>query len=423
MKLDRTYLFIGVSSLALVIVLMIQVNWILETAKVKEQLFTEKANIVLSKVTDALSSDKETVKAIENDYQPSRSIVINSCRTTEVCISNPDIEKIDALFKQYMLFYNFHIDYSFVVIKDSPSTLKTKSGFSENIYCKRLEEIASKNGLELVLIIPDKEEFIIEEMGVPFISSVVLILVVLILFWRTVISLMKEKKISEHTTDFLNNMTHEFKTPLTNIALAGKMIVKDTTLKNEEKIKHYSGIILEENEKLRLQVEQVLSMTALERGEIPLHKTELDVHQLINECTKSICIQIENKQGILKTELHAERTIIMGDKTHLANALCNLIDNAIKYCHEKPEVIIRTANNGDNIMIIVSDNGIGIDEKYHGQIFDKFFRVPTGNIHDVKGFGLGLAYIKKIVELHGGRIELQSKKNEGATFTIQLPNV
>ncbi|PBQ32794.1 hypothetical protein CNR22_13755 [Sphingobacteriaceae bacterium] len=423
MKLNRTYLFIAVSSLALVIVLIIQVNWIFETAKVKEELFTEKANIVLSKVTEALSSDKQTVQTIGNEEQASRSIVINSCKTTEVCISNPDIEKINKLFRQYMSFYNFYIDYSFVVIKEPMFSLKDKSGFKNNIYRKRLDEIASKNGLELVLILPDKEEFILQEMGTPFVSSVILIIVVLVMFWRTVMSLMKEKKISEHTTDFLNNMTHEFKTPLTNIALAGKMMLKDTTLKNEEKIKHYSGIILEENEKLRLQVEQVLSMTALERGEIPLQKTELDIHQLINTCTKAICIQIENRLGILRTELKAERSIVLGDKTHLANALCNLIDNAIKYCEEKPEVTIETRNNGDAVMIIVSDNGIGIEYKYHQQVFDKFFRVPTGNIHDVKGFGLGLAYIKKIVELHGGGIELQSEKNEGAIFIITLPNV
>lgn len=423
MKLNRTYLFIAISSLALVIVLIIQVNWIIETAKVKEELFTEKANIVLSKVTEQLSSDKETVRTMGNEEQASRSIVINSCKTTEVCISNPEIDKINKLFRQNMNYYNFYIDYSFVVVKEPLFTGKPKTGFKNNIYRKRLDEIASQNGLELVLIFPDKEQFILQEMGTPFVASVILIIVVLIMFWRTVMSLMKEKKISEHTTDFLNNMTHEFKTPLTNIALAGKMIVKETTLKNEEKIKHYSGIILEENEKLRLQVEQVLSMTALERGEIPLQKTELDVHQLICDCTKAICIQIENKQGLLKTELKAERSIILGDKTHLANALCNLVDNAIKYCEGKPEVKIETVNNGDNIMIIVSDNGIGIEHNYHHQVFDKFFRVPTGNIHDVKGFGLGLAYIKKIIEMHGGGIELQSEKNEGATFIITLSNV
>ena len=262
-----------------------------------------------------------------------------------------------------------------------------------------------------------------EEMGLLFITSVILILVVLVMFWRTLLSLMKEKKISEHTTDFLNNMTHEFKTPLTNISLAGKMLVKEPNIRLEDKIKHYSGIILEENEKLRLQVEQVLSMTALERGEIPLRKTELDFHLLIEECLKCISIQIENKHGNLNLSLEADRCVVLGDKTHLINALCNLIDNAIKYSKEELELSIQTYNNGDNLVVAFSDKGLGIEKEYQKKVFDKFFRVPTGDVHDVKGFGLGLAYVKKIVELHGGTIELESEKGKGTTFTITLPNV
>jgi len=283
--------------------------------------------------------------------------------------------------------------------------------------------MANKNGWALKLIFPEKKQFIMAEMGTLFITSVILILIVLVMFWRTTLSLIREKKISEHTTDFLNNMTHEFKTPLTNIALAGKMIIKDSTSKQEDKIKHYSGIILEENAKLKLQVEQVLSMTALERGEIPLRKSELDFHELINDSLKYISIQIENKQGNLKLNLDADKFIVMGDKTHLTNAMCNLIDNAIKYSKGKPELSIQTSAVAENLIVIVSDKGIGIEKEYQKKIFDKYFRVPTGDVHDVKGFGLGLAYIKKIIELHGGTIELQSEKGKGTTFTITLPNV
>jgi len=422
MKLNRTYLFIAISSIALVIVLFIQVNWIFETARIKEEFFTEKANMVLSKTTEALSSDLGTVKNINTNEQTFGCIVINSCKTNEVCISTPDIKKIDSLFRYFMNFYNFHMDYSFVLIEPIPFRQKSESAFTNNIYRKRLNELASKNGLELVLIIPDKQEFIMAEMGTLFITSVVLIIVVLVLFWRTTLSLLKEKQISEHTTDFLNNMTHEFKTPLTNIALAGKMIVKDAALKQEDKVKHYSGIILEENEKLKTQVEQVLSMTALERGEIPIQKTEINFNELISECVKCISLQVENKQGSVITDLHAERPLIAGDRTHLTNAICNLIDNALKYSKEKPEIVIETLNSSSNLVIVFSDNGIGIDEKYHQKVFDKFFRVPTGNVHDVKGFGLGLAYIKKIIELHAGTIELTSEKNVGTSFRITLPN-
>ncbi len=411
MKLNRTYIFIIISSLALLTVLIIQVNWILQTAKMKEELFNEKANMVLSKTADALYSDKET------------------CKCLEIYVGKNEVHKIDSLFNHYMKFYNIHIDYSFEV-KSVSGKAKDESHWKKyaleqsqpGCYQTCIDE-GGPNGLELKLVFPEKEQFILAEMGIPFVTSVILILVVIVTFWRTTLSLLKEKKISEHTTDFLNNMTHEFKTPLTNIALAGKMILKDSNIRQEEKVKHYSGIILEENEKLRLQVEQVLSMTALERGEIPLQKTELDIHQLIHDSLKCISVQIENKQGIVKLKLAAEKFIVLGDKTHLTNALCNLVDNAIKYSKDKPELIIQTATTGKYLTLVIADNGIGIEKEYHQKVFDTFFRVPTGNVHDVKGFGLGLAYTKKIFELHGGTIELWSEKGNGTIFTITLPHV
>ena len=409
MKLNRTYLFIAISSVALIIVLIIQVNWILETAKMKEDLFNEKANMVLSKTAEALSSDKET------------------CKNLEICVGRNEVRKIDSLFNHFMKVYNIHIDYFFEV---KPGITKNEPVFKNNLnlyqpgsYQTCIEDVATKKGMELKLVFPGKEQFIIAEMGIPFITSVILILVVLVLSWRTILSLLKEKKISEHTTDFLNNMTHEFKTPLTNIALAGKMLIKESNIKQEDKIKHYSGIILEENEKLTRQVEQVLSMTALERGEIPLQKTELDFHQLIHDSLKCISIQIENKQGHINLNLDADRFVVMGDKTHLTNALCNLIDNAIKYSKEKPELSIQTFNRDQHFIVRVSDKGIGIEKEYQKKVYDKFFRVPTGDVHDVKGFGLGLAYIKMIIESHGGTIDLKSEKGEGTTFTITLPYV
>ncbi|MES2763054.1 MAG: HAMP domain-containing sensor histidine kinase [Bacteroidota bacterium] len=420
MKLNRTYLFIGISSLALLMVLVIQVNWIYEAADVKEKIFNEKANMVLSKTADALTKDTSTVKSLKNG------------------VSVSEKRKIDSLFNYYMKAYNIEIKYSFS-IKPFVPTFKNEATIQnelkmnpgEGCYQTCVTETSpesgkgsvSKNGIDLQLVFPDKDEFIMAEMGIPFISSVLLIVIVLITFWRTALSLMKEKQISEHTTDFLNNMTHEFKTPLTNISLAGKMMVKDANINQEDKVRHYSGIILEENEKLRLQVEQVLSMTALERGEIPLRKTDLDVHQLINDCLKCMSVQIEDKHVRVISDLAAENFVIYADKTHVTNAICNLIDNALKYSSPEPELQIQTFNKDGKFILTVSDNGIGIEEEYQKKVFEKFFRVPTGNVHDVKGFGLGLTYIKSIIEMHGGSIELQSETGKGTVFIIRLPHV
>ncbi len=410
MNPDKTKLFIIVSSIALIIVLIIQVNWIFQSASMKEALFNEKANIVLARTTETLLADKETCKNIDTGKQEDHTI--------------------DSLFRYYMNYYNLHIDYSFEVVRARASVIKGSSRFINDsvpkqvaCYQNSLEEMSGKNGWKLKLVIPEKNRFLLAEMSIPFISSVILILVVLILFWRTTRSLQLEKEIYEHTTDFLNNMTHEFKTPLTNIALAGKMIIKDSSGRQEDKIKHYSEIILEENDKLKMQVEQVLSMTALERGEIPVQKKPLDFHALIHSAIKSISIQLENQQENLKLNLSADKFMILGDKTHLTNALCNLIDNAIKYSISTPELFIQTLNTDGQLLIKISDKGIGIETGYQKKIFDKFFRVPTGDVHNVKGFGLGLAYVKKIIDLHAGSIVLESEKGKGTTFTIALPYV
>jgi two-component system phosphate regulon sensor histidine kinase PhoR len=410
MKPNRTHLFVAISSLALLVVLIIQVNWIFQTAKIKEALFNEKANLVLSKTVEALSSDSTLH------------------RDPGIYLDATEVNKIDSLLNVNMKFYHIHLEYSFQVIPLPGSTRKEthffNPGYQEQsgIYQTCIEEVPSgKNSMELKLVFPKKEQFILAEMGIPFISSVVLILVVLIMSWRTILSLVKEKKISEHTTEFLNNMTHEFKTPLTNIGLAGKMLMKDPAVEQGNKIKHYSEIILEENEKLKLQVEQMLSMTALERGEIPLRKSEVDLHVLIHEAVKRIRIQIDNKEGNLHVYPEAEQFVIMGDQVHLTNALANLIDNSIKYSIGKPEIKICTSNARKHFVFTISDQGIGIEKEFQKKVFDQFFRVPTGDVHDVKGSGLGLAYVKKIVELHGGTVSLWSEKGKGTTFTLTLP--
>jgi two-component system phosphate regulon sensor histidine kinase PhoR len=417
MKLTRTHIFIVTSSLALIVLLLIQVNWIFKTAKIKETLFNEKANMVLARTTEALNENKDICEKIGDCVDNSGSMKI----TTQ--LGDNEKHVIDSIVGHYMKFYNFYIDYTFEVAQPSPTFLSTNGSLGNDMYCQPIEKVESKNKVNLKLIFPDKRKFIIAEMGPMFITSVILILVILVLFWRTLLSLMKEKKISEHTTEFLNNMTHEFKTPLTNIALAGKMINKNASIENEHKLQRYANIILEENEKLSLQVEQMLGMTALERGEIVLRKTELNLHHLIETSANRISIQLENLQGELKLQFNASLCMVMGDASHLGHVIDNLLDNAIKYSPNNPTIHIETFNTGKNIIVKISDHGIGIEKEYQKQVFDKFFRVPTGDVHNVKGFGMGLAYVKKLIEMHEGSIELESEKGKGTTFIIRLTHV
>ncbi|MBL7914673.1 MAG: HAMP domain-containing histidine kinase [Bacteroidia bacterium] len=399
--MKRNYFIISVSSISLLIVLVIQVQWIVQTAKVKEELFNEKANMVVARTAEVLSADPQ------------------ACRNFESGTGAEELVKTDSLFTSYMDFYDINTDYSFAVAAPGQNSADESISNDGAVYKKRLEEETTQSGLELSFFVEGKNKFILAEMGTLFLTSIVLILVVLVLFWRTILSLMKEKKIAGHTTEFLNNMTHEFKTPLTNIALAGRMISRDAS--HEGKVKQYTEIILQENEKLRLQIEQVLNMSALERGEIRLQKGPVDLHQLIKESVTGMSLQIEIRSGMLSLDLNANRTEIIGDRTHLTGAISNLIDNAIKYSREKPMINISTYNEGNAVVLQIKDNGIGIEKEYQQKIFEKFFRVPTGDIHDVKGFGLGLTYIHKIITLHGGTIAVESLKDAGTTFSLKIP--
>ncbi len=400
MKINRNYFFISISSIALLFVLIIQIIRIIETAEIKEELFNEKANIVLSKSIEALMKDKETTQQLNR------------------CIGENEMHKIDSILKNKMIFYDFYIRYSFELIN---SNIEQEGILKNNQYKKKLDEAVFKDGLELVLYIPEKKIFIMEEMSTTFITSILLIIIVLFFFWQTIKSLLKEKEIAELKTEFLNNMTHEFKTPLTNIALATKMINKDVNITKIDKIKHYSEIILEENDKLKLQVDQILSMSSLEKGEIPILMSNLDFHKTLHYSLKNIRIQIENKKGSINLKLEAQKCFIYGNLQHINNLICNLIDNGIKYSNDIPEINIQTYNLNSNLVIIISDNGIGIGKEYQSKVFDKFFRIPNGNLHNVKGFGLGLTYVKKIIEIHNGNIALQSEKGKGTTFKITIP--
>ena len=413
MKANRLRLSIFISSLALIAVLAIQIHWIFQTAEMKEELFNEKANMVLARTTEAIGSDQAACQEIGQCVKEGDKAGTGG----PIQLRNQEVKKIDSLLRHYMKFYNVQIRYSFSVAKPSSAPRFDDARFNKSLPFIRTADF------ELNLDFPDKKQYLMAEMGVPFFSSVLLVVVVLVLFWRTVFSLKKEKEISEHTTDFLNNMTHEFKTPITNISLAGKMMTRDQNLKQEEKIRHYSGIILEENEKLRLQVEQVLSMTALERGEIPMQKTELDFHSLLNESLRNVRMQVENAGGTLSVHLNAEQTVVFGDKTHLANVLCNLFDNAIRYSTGAPQITVSSRNEGQDLVLEVADKGIGISSEYQKKVFEKYFRVPTGDVHNVKGFGLGLAYVQQIVKGHGGSVSVHSEKGKGSTFTLRIPHV
>jgi two-component system, OmpR family, phosphate regulon sensor histidine kinase PhoR len=216
-------------------------------------------------------------------------------------------------------------------------------------------------------------------------------------------------------------MTHEFKTPIATISLAVDSINNPRIIGDQARVSQYTGIIREENRRMNAQVEKVLQMALLDRNEIKLHRERLDLHTVIQTAVESIELQVEQRQGRISTDLRAEKRYVQGDEVHLVNVVRNLMDNANKYSTQQPHIQLQTWNDQRGIYLSVSDNGIGMDRETQRRIFEKFYRVPRGNVHDVKGFGLGLSYVKALLDAHGGSITVKSQPGKGSEFTIYLP--
>ena len=267
---------------------------------------------------------------------------------------------------------------------------------------------------------PNREAQIINQMGIWSFSSVVL-LVVIVFFAYTLFVILKQKRLSEIQKDFINNMTHEFKTPIATIALSTEVLKSPDIIRQPERLLSYATIIENENKRLKQHVERVLQMAKLDKESIELKKEPVNLHDVVQEVTRGMSNAIAEKKIELDLDLQAVEPVIEADKLHTTNVVYNLLDNAIKYSGENPKIWISVKQAEKHIVLEVKDNGIGVKEDDQKKIFDKFFRVPTGNVHNVKGFGLGLNYVRQIVDAHRGRITLKSHLGEGCTFRIYFP--
>ncbi|MBL7832949.1 MAG: HAMP domain-containing histidine kinase [Cyclobacteriaceae bacterium] len=267
---------------------------------------------------------------------------------------------------------------------------------------------------------PNREAQIINQMGIWSFSSVVL-LVVIVFFAYTLFVILKQKRLSEIQKDFINNMTHEFKTPIATIALSTEVLKSPDIIRQPERLLSYATIIENENKRLKQHVERVLQMAKLDKESIELKKETVNLHDVVQEVTRGMSNAIAEKKIELDLDLQAAEPVIEVDKLHTTNVVYNLLDNAIKYSGENPKIWISVKQAEKHIVLEVKDNGIGVKEDDQKKIFDKFFRVPTGNVHNVKGFGLGLNYVRQIVDAHRGRITLKSHLGEGCTFRIYFP--
>ncbi len=373
-------------------------------------------------------SSERTIKKVEEKTEMV-TVVLNELLSKERKLENRiDKRQLLTLLTASLQNHGIDIDFDYSVIDGAQHKIVltnannhldeiVKSEFRTNLFTRDI--IPTEH--YLAVFFPDQQTFLIGKIWFSLASSVMLVAVIIGIFWYALYTIMKQKKISEIKNDFINNMTHEFKTPISTVSLVCEALQDDDVQKNDAFLKRYISIIEAENKRLGLQVEKVLQMATLDKKDFKLKLEKLDVHQVIDKALENINIQIEKKDGILKKQLLASEVNVIADEVHLTNIIYNLLDNANKYSGEKPEISIATKNKNGGLVIEVGDKGIGMSKEVVDRIFEKFYRVPTGNLHDVKGFGLGLTYVKTMLDALGGSIGVKSDLAKGSTFEIYLP--
>lgn len=332
--------------------------------------------------------------------------------------------ELDSLLKSELNNYGIKSNFEFGVINnDSLLFFENQTNKAQLINSeykiKLFRNDIFKNNNYLVLNFPQKGSILFKSIWWILLISIILTILIIFLFYSTIKMLIKQRKITEIKNDLLNNITHEFKTPISTITLAADVIGEES----EIDLNKYTRIIKTESKRLTDMVENILSAAELQSGELHLNKSKEDIHKIINETTNKFELSMKSKKGKFIFDYGSTDSILSIDKTQFENALSNLIDNGIKYNKLEPEIKISTMNSNSTFEIVIEDNGIGIEKKNWNKIFETFYRVPTGNIHNVKGNGVGLSIVKKIIEAHCGTIKVQSEKNKGTKFIINLPKI
>ena len=313
--------------------------------------------------------------------------------------------------------YSPHEDSIYLVSQQAQVPHLHQSAYKASLFSGNA---AGAGGL-LSVYFPNQQAFLLKQIWGTLSLSLIFMGIVVYCFVYAIRTIIRQKKVSEIKNDFINNMTHEFKTPISTISLACEALRDPELTKDQQFTQRYLGIINDENKRLSQQVEKVLQMATLNRKEYKLKKVPIEVHSLIEKVAQGMEVVATKQGGQLSLQLEASQTNLLADEVHLGNMIYNLLDNALKYSFTAPEVSIRTYNTAEGLHISIADKGIGMRKEEQARIFDKFYRVPTGNRHDVKGFGLGLAYVKAMAEAHEGHIQVSSEPKKGSTFTLTLP--
>jgi two-component system, OmpR family, phosphate regulon sensor histidine kinase PhoR len=418
-KTSSIRLIVILAVLCIVGITITQLYWLRRAFDLKEAEFDRTVNAALFTVANQIFN-------INNTPSPASNPVKQVSTNYFIVMVNGEV---DASLLEFLLRFEFEkrnikVDFEYGVYDCSSEKMRygdyvPLQTSKDKVTSKKLpawNHYAYYFGVQF----PNREAHLLNQMGIWSFSSIVLLIVILF-FGYTLFVILKQKRLSEIQKDFINNMTHEFKTPISTIAVSTEVLKDPNIIHQPERLLNYTTIIEKENTRLKQQVERVLQMARLDKEDVGLKKELVDVHQIIQDAIRNTSGALHEKHGSISCELMANQFRITADRLHLTNVLYNLIDNAIKYCQVSPHIVIRTRDSQKNIVLEIEDNGIGIIPDNQKRVFQKFYRVPTGNVHDVKGFGIGLNYVKTIVEAHKGNIKLESELGKGSVFRISLP--
>ncbi|MEP1487269.1 MAG: HAMP domain-containing sensor histidine kinase [Algibacter sp.] len=334
-------------------------------------------------------------------------------------------EEIASLLSKKLKENGITIDYEFAIYSNDLATKVQSEDFENNesstFSVPMFSDENNRSLYRFLVNFPEDSKFILSSVMGMILLSIVFTLVIIIAYGSSLYQLVKQRKIGQIKTDFINNMTHEFKTPIATINLALDAIKNPKIIDDKEKVLRYLRMIKEENKRMHAQVENVLRISKLEKNELNISKERVELHDLVEDAITHVELLVEDRDGYIKLFLDADKSSVLANETHFTNVVVNILDNAIKYSPEAPKIEVHTENVGTNILLKIKDHGSGMSKTAVKRVFEKFYREHTGDIHNVKGHGLGLAYVKRIVDDHQGYITVESEKEKGSTFTIKLP--